>query len=202
MKFPPHLLVYISAHGFGHVAQTAPVLNALSERLPDLRLTLHTAAPLSLLEARISPEFQLSPEAADFGMEMASAMDVLVESSMQTYSAFHQDWNPRVEQEAQTIARLAPDFVLSNIAYLPLAAAKQAGIPCAAMCSLNWADIFNHYCGPLPGAAQIHGQMLQAYTSADAFLRLTPGMPMESLPNLRLIGPVARIGRNRRSGSG
>jgi len=195
----PHLLVYISAHGFGHVAQTAPVLNALVERLPDLRLTLRTAAPSSLLEARIAPKFQLSPGAADFGMEMATAMDVLVEPSMRAYSAFHQDWQTRVEHEAQTIARLAPDFVLSNIAYLPLAAAKQAGIPCAAMCSLNWADIFDHYCGHLPGAAQIHGQMLQAYASADTFLRLTPGMLMASLPNLRLIGPVARVGQNRRA---
>jgi len=199
MKTLPHLLVYISAHGFGHVAQTAPVLNALRERLPGLRLTLCTAAPSAQLESRFAGEFHLVPEALDFGMVMASAMDVLVEPSMQAYATAHQGWAAQLEREAQRIARLAPDFVLSNIACLPLAAAKQAGVPCAAMCSLNWADIFHHYCGTLPGAAQIHRQMLQAYAAADAFLRLTPGMPMADLPNLRTIGPVARIGRSRRA---
>jgi hypothetical protein len=31
----PHLFVDISAHGFGHLAQVAPVLNALGRRLPN-----------------------------------------------------------------------------------------------------------------------------------------------------------------------
>ena len=34
-----HLLVDISAHGYGHIAQTAPVLNLLAQRRPSLRIT-------------------------------------------------------------------------------------------------------------------------------------------------------------------
>jgi hypothetical protein len=199
MKASPHLLVYISAHGFGHVAQTAPVLNALRERMPELRLTLCTAAPPAQLESRISGEFHHIAEAVDFGMVMASAMDVLVEPSMQAYATQHHDWAAGISRETQRIIQLAPDFVLSNIACLPLAAAKQLGIPCVAMCSLNWADIFDHYCGTLPGAVQIRAQMLQAYASADAFLQLTPALPMTDLSNLLSVGPVARIGQNSRA---
>ena len=199
MKASPHLLVYISAHGFGHIAQVAPVLNALTARVPGVRLTLKSAAPMMQLTSRLTGEFLHIPEATDFGMVMASAMDVKVEPSMQAYSAFHRDWNARVQHEAQNISRLVPDFVLSDVAYLPLAAAKQVDIPCAAMCSLNWGDIFRHYCGAMSEAAQIHCEMQQAYASADAFLRLTPGMPMVDLPNLKPIGPVAGLGRNRRS---
>jgi hypothetical protein len=31
-----HLLVDISAHGLGHLAQTAPVIEALQARVPEL----------------------------------------------------------------------------------------------------------------------------------------------------------------------
>jgi hypothetical protein len=41
----PHLLVAASAHGFGHLAQTAEVVNALRRRVPGVRVTVHTALP-------------------------------------------------------------------------------------------------------------------------------------------------------------
>jgi hypothetical protein len=197
-QYVPHLLVYISGHGFGHVAQTAPVLNRLRQLLPQLRLTIVSAAPEAHLRARLPGEFMHIPQAADFGMVMASALDVRVEESLQAYREFHRHWNNRLAREAARIAELEPDVVFSNVAYLPLAAAQQAGLPCAAMCSLNWADIFEHYCAGLPDVAQITAQMRQAYSGGDAFLRVTPGMAMADLPNLRAIGPIARIGVSRR----
>lgn len=195
----PHLLAYISGHGFGHVAQTAPVLNQLRQWLPELRLTICSAAPLHILQARIDGPFTHQPHAADFGMVMASALDVRVDESLAAYQAFHHAWPQRVEREAERIAAANPDFVFSNVAYLPLAAAQQAGIARAAMCSLNWLDIFSHYCGGMPGAAEIMQPIREAYAMADTFLRVTPGMPMQDFANLRAIGPIARLGKNRRS---
>ena len=194
----PHLLVFISAHGFGHIAQTAPVLNALRQRLPKLRLTLDCAAPPAHLHARIHGDFKLLPESADIGMLMSSALDVRVEHSAAAYRRAHRDWPRRVEEEARRLQSLAPDFILSNVGYLPLAAARLAGIPCAAMCSLNWYDIYSHYCAGLPDADEISQQIRASYAGAEAFLRLTPGMEMADLPNRRLIGPIAEVGRNRR----
>jgi UDP:flavonoid glycosyltransferase YjiC (YdhE family) len=201
-RYVPHLLVYISGHGFGHVAQTAPVLNRLRQLLPELRLTICSTAPAAHLQSRILGEFTHLSRAVDFGMVMASALDVLAQESLHAYREFHRDWDARVVCEAEHIAALKPDAVLSNVAYLPLAAARQAGVPCAAMCSLNWADIFAHYCGGMSGAAEILQQMRDAYASADAFLRVTPGMVMADLPNLRPIDPIARLGTNHRAGIG
>jgi hypothetical protein len=84
--------------------------------------------------------------------------------------------------------------VLSNVGYLPLAGAQSAGIPNAALCSLNWFDIYRHYCGDDAVAAQI----LECYSGADAFLRATPAMPMANLPNLVDVAPIADVGNNRR----
>ncbi len=194
----PHLLVYVSGHGFGHVSQVAPVLNALRTRRPAIRLTICSTVPRLHLQSRITGEFDHIEAAADFGMVMASALDVLPQPSMRAYREFHRDWPARVGREAQRIAAVNPDFVLTNVAYLPLMAARQLGIPCAAMCSLNWLDIFWHYCAAMDGAAKIREEMLVAYAAADSFLRITPAMPMRALPNVRDIAPVARVGDNRR----
>lgn len=193
-----HLLVCISAHGFGHVAQTAPVLNALHARLPDLRITVRGMASFAQLQSRIHVPFSYVRESGDIGMLMSSALDVRVKESGEAYHALHRDWGANVMREARDLREFEPDFVLSNVGYLPLAGAHRAGIPCAAMSSLNWADIFEHYCGAVSGTHQITRQIRVAYNHADAFLRLTPAMPMEELYRSRPIGPVADVGRNRR----
>jgi len=184
----------ISGHGFGHVAQTAPVLNALRQMLPQLRLTVRSAVPLAHLRSRIHAPFKHLTSEGDIGMQMSSAVDVLAGDSRTAYQAFHADWEARVAAEASLLRELGADMVFSNVGYLPLAGAQRAGIANAALCSLNWFDIYRHYCGNNAIAAQIH----DCYTNAAAFLRVTPGLAMEHLPNLIPIAPVAEIGSNRR----
>jgi hypothetical protein len=191
----PHLVVSISGHGFGHVAQVAPVLNALYPRMGKLRLTLRSIVPLALLRARIHAPFVHQPSEGDIGMVMSSALDVLVEESRAAYRAFHRNWDERVAAEARLLRGLDADFVFSNVGYLPLAGAQHAGIPNAALCSLNWADIYRHYLGDDAIAAQIFA----CYANADAFLRATPGMTMTSLPNIIPVSPIAATGENRRA---
>src|SRR5574340_227453 len=190
----PHLVVSITGHGFGHVAQTAPVLNRLHERMPQLRLTVRSGVPLAYLRSRIHAPFAHLPGEGDIGMAMSSAIDVDVAASRAAYRAFHADWDRRIADEARLLHGLGADLVLSNVGYLPLAGAQRAGIANAALCSLNWCDVYRHYCGDDTIAAQIHA----CYAGADAFLRITPGMAMEALPNLVPVAPIAAAGHNRR----
>lgn len=199
MDKQPHLLVCISGHGYGHVAQTAPVLNALRELLPELLVTIRSPAPLAHLRTRIRGPFQYLRESNDTGMLMASSLDVRVQDSASTYQRLHRDWGLTVSNEARELRDIAPDFVLSNVGYLPLAGAHRAGIPCAGMSSLHWGDIFAHYCGAISGTHHIVEQIRLSYANAGAFLRLTPGMAMPALPNLVEIGPVAHVGNQRRA---
>ena len=194
MRNPPHLVVSISGHGFGHVAQTAPVLNALHQLMPQLRITVRSAVAAGHLRSRIQVPFTHLQSCGDIGMVMSSALDVCVEDSRAAYQKFHTDWDKRVAEEARILRELKAGFVLSNVGYLPLAGARLAGIPNAALCSLNWEDIYRHYCGDDAVAAQIQA----CYAEADAFLRTTPGMAMHSLANLITVAPIAAVGTNRR----
>lgn len=199
MERPRHLYVAVTAHGYGHATQVGVVVRALRARLPDLRITVRSALPDALLHRAMGGPIELIPTAADPGMAMASAFEVLVEESAAAYAALHADWPERVAREAAHLAALAPDLVLADVPYLPLAAAARARIPAIALCSLNWADLYRHYCGHRPEAARIHAEIHAAYAAAEMFLVPEPGMPMPDLPNTRRIGPCAALGRDRRA---
>jgi len=195
----PHLFVALSGHGFGHLAQAAPVLNALRRRLPALRLTVQSTLSGDVLQARIAGALTLIPEAADLGMIMASALEVKVAASLAAYRAFHADWENRLARQTTLLKEHAPDLLLANIPYLPLAAAARAGIPAVALCSLNWADILKAYWPEDTAVKQWRAIMLAAYNSAAVFLRPDPAMPMPELHNTQAIGPIATLGRDRRN---
>jgi hypothetical protein len=194
-----HLLVDISAHGLGHLAQTAPVLNALRPLAPTLRLTVRSALPRERLQRRIAVDFEHVEEARDFGFVMHNAVDIDFAASALRYREFHADWAQRVAAEADWLRQHRIDAVLSNVAYLPLAAAAEAGIPAAGLCSLNWADLFDHYFGAEPWATEIHARMLAAYNAAMGFLRVTPGLPMANLRRRHELAPITRIGQRDRA---
>lgn len=194
-----HLFVDISSHGFGHLAQVAPVINALRAARPGLHLTLRSGLSRTGLAARIDGEFEHIPAASDFGFVMKNALDIDLAASAARYRDFHADWPGHVRREAEALSALNPDAVLSDVAYLPLAGAAQARIPAMALCSLNWADLLFHYFRREAWLPAVHRQILSAYRSAGAFLRVTPGMPMLDLENIVTLGPVAtqaRLGRD------
>ncbi|HTJ97757.1 MAG TPA: hypothetical protein VL381_09825 [Rhodocyclaceae bacterium] len=192
------LFVDISSHGFGHLAQTAPILNALgAER--DLRLMVRSGLPHAQLDRRIKVPFTHIQLASDFGFTMQDALSVDLDASAQRYRDAFANWSQRVEYEAEMLTSLNPDLVLSNVSPLPLAGAALAGIPSIAMCSLNWADLFAHFFADADWALPIHTAMQEAYASAFSFMALTPGMPMQNLPNRHPIGPIASIAESTRN---
>ena len=194
-----HLFVDISSHGLGHLALSAPVLNALARRQresgQDLHLCLRSGLPLATLRARIEAPFELIAASSDFGFAMLDSLRVDRAASAAAYRQAHEDWEGRVAREGEFLAALGVDGVFSNVSYLPLAGAARAGIPSLALCCLNWADLFGHFFGFEPWAADIHRQMLAAYQSARLFLRPAPAMPMPAMRRQQAIGTIAAPGR-------
>ncbi|HQT27446.1 MAG TPA: hypothetical protein PLK99_12765, partial [Burkholderiales bacterium] len=190
------ILVDISAHGFGHVAQTSPVVNALFRRFHGLEVFVRSGLPI--LEGRLECPFEWINRSVDLGIVMKNAVDVDAAATASAYLAFHENWKKRVDDEAKWLGSMAFDLVLCNAPYLPLQAASLADIPSVALCSLNWADLYMYYCSSFPGSDTILGEMLEAYKSAAVFLRVEPGMPMDWAGG-DWIGPVAVAGKDGRN---
>lgn len=178
---------------------TAPVVDALADRLPALRLTLQSNHPNDFLASRYKTPFEQISGPDDFGLAMVSATQIDREESSAAYCSLHERLSDAVTDQAVRLRNLGVDLVLANIGYVPLLAARQAGIPAIALSCLNWADIYGHYFSDAPGAAAIEAEMLAAYRSAQVFLRPAPAMPMDRLDNTVAIGPIATVGRGNRA---
>ena len=194
-----HVVVDISAHGFGHVAQSSAVINALhhhpTNKGGDFHLTVRSCADEATLRERICRPFDLIPYRQDQGMIMHDATRVDTEATMDWYRGFHANYNRKKSHAATDLERLRPDVLFSDVPYLGLDAANLAGVPAVAMCSLNWADIFLSYCSGYKGSAKIHDEIVEAYNTANTFLQPAPSMPMESLGNARPISTIAFEGK-------
>jgi hypothetical protein len=191
------VLVAISHHGLGHLAQAAPVLDALHAAHPDLEFLIWSGVAETALAARVHAPFRHRHEPADVGLAMHDAVRVDLEASGAAYRAFHRDWDSRVAHEAAWLRTQGCAGVLSDVACLPLAAAAAAGIPGIALCSLNWVDVASAYLADQPGMAPVLEQMAAAYRSARAFLRALPAMPMDWLENREAMPPIAAHGSDR-----
>ena len=178
-----HCVVAISSHGFGHLAQVAPVLNQFAiestqtvQTDPSIRFTLRTELPTSQITQRVRVPFAIDVASDDFGMQMRSALQTDLPASLSRYQALHADWTRHVDRVAEQLTEQAADLVFADIPYLTLAGASHAGITSMALCSLNWADILL--------------QSVVAYASAAVFLQPTPSMSMLGLTNARAIDVV------------
>jgi hypothetical protein len=188
-----HLLVAITGHGYGHAAQSAPVVMALRALCPDLSVSLRT----DLSPTELAPFFPgvdgVTRPTADFGIPMRSAIDVDTVAAERAFSALHRRFAATVEAEAAALDRLQPDLVLANVGYVPIAAAARVGIPAIGLCSLNWLGVLRGYAAGWRDADAILADMAASYRAARRFVRPMPAMKMPDFDTVE-VGPVARQG--------
>lgn len=192
------ILASISAHGFGHMAISAPVLNRLRELAPEYRVTVSSAIDEGALRTRIQCPFELVPDPLDFGLRMNRDLSVDVAGTVSAYREIHADWESQVDRRAQWLSDSRCDLVLANISYLNIAAAHRAGIPSIALAPLNWADLYRHFAPDTPMSAAVFTQMRDAYNRSRVFLAPRPCMPMPNFHNVEIIAPIAQVGRSHR----
>ncbi|PWQ98163.1 hypothetical protein [Leucothrix pacifica] len=190
-----HLLVDLSSHGFGHFAQTSMVMNALHRLNLPIRVTLRSTLPEKIIQERLEMPVTVINHALDIGMAMHNAVDVDAKASYAYYDSFHQDYEQAVKAEVIALKEIQPDLLLANVPYVSLSAAAELDIPSVAMCSLNWAEIFEGFCESYNHSERIISDIRQAYSKAVHFLTVTPSMPMTGLNNLRPVPPITHYGK-------
>jgi len=189
----PHLFVSLTAHGYGHLAQVAPVLTELAARLPGLRLTLQGDLEPGFVRSRLPAGLRHLREAADPGLIMAGPLVTRWEESLRAYERFVAEQDVHRARQREILAADPPDLVLGNVPWVPLAAARSLGIPAVSLSSLNWYDVLaespvGHRLAPAVGDA-----LREAYAASDLFIRPAPAMPMSWLPRARNVGPIAGL---------
>ena len=188
-----HLVADITAHGFGHLAQSACVLNALARERSDIRVTVRCGHDRHILEQFLEFSFETSSPSPDPGMHNLGPSRVDAEKSLLAYQELIADWNGLLKHEADKLSHLKPDLLYSNIGFVGPAAAQLIKLPAIGLCSLNWMDVFSAYCADMPGGRDVLSVMQDSYAGLGLFLQPTPSMEMTKFCPQKKVAPISRL---------
>ncbi len=183
------LAVYISGHGYGHLAQLAPVLTALLHGQPRLRLLLRSELDETVIRRFLPTSFRLLPGAVDVGVVQHHAAAEDIPATIRAARRFFSDWEARVTAEITRMRRFRPALVLSDISPLAFPVARRLGVPAIALGSLDWHAIYSGY---MPADDPLLALLAEAHTQADVLLQPPLSMPMPGFACTKRIGLIAR----------
>lgn len=169
-----NIAVYISGHGFGHLAQIAPVLNRIYQLHPESCFLIRCSLPEHELKARLQFEFHLEAEPVDIGVIQKSAIEEDRKASIAAMRSWVGAMDKHVAREALLLEKFCPSLVLSNISPLAFPAAAVVEVPAIGLASLDWHTIYSHW---LPENDSVITALKRAYRQCD--LLLVPPMAME-----------------------
>jgi hypothetical protein len=186
----------ISAHGYGHLTQSIALARALLERLPGMELYIQCGLPRELIEDRLGTDsFHHEQRLLDVGLIQKGPLTPDIQQSRSAYRKLHHNYKEQVREEGEKLKQIAPDLLISDIPYLPIAAAEQAGVPSVALASLTWDYIIKSYFGiDHPESRQWYEEAQASYAKATLALLPTPAMHGDCFLNKITIPPIAVLG--------
>lgn len=190
------ILFDISAHGHGHLAQTARVVAVLRRTLPEFELLVRTELPRSLVEVRLGAVEHVDDSGTGRALIMDAEIQVDRPATRAYYLALHERFESHVTELRRDLLAHRVDLVCCNAGYLALAAAHAAGIRSCLFCSLAWDEILADLFPADPAMNAVVGTITRSYARADLCFRLRPGMPMRSLRGEDVTAVLARRGRD------
>jgi hypothetical protein len=136
---------YVSSHGFGHATRDVQVINAISRRRPDLRMVMRTLVPASFVEQSVSAPVEFQQAETDTSVAQVDSLHIDESATARRAALFHQDFNARVEAEAEVLRQMRATAVVADVPPLACAAADRAGVPSMVLGNFTWDWIYAAY---------------------------------------------------------
>ncbi len=187
---PLRLGYCITAHGFGHAARSAAIMEALS-RLAEVEFVVVGAVPAWFFAGSGIRLAALHPLQVDVGLVQATALQEEMGATLAALDRFYPLDAGFVGQVASLFAGCR--LLLSDIAPAGIMAAARAGVPSVLVENFTWDWIYEAYLDRWPGLAP-HVRSLRAiYRQADFHLQTEPVCRLSDC-DLR-VAPVSRAPR-------
>jgi len=159
-----NIAVYISGHGFGHLAQMAPVLNCLYKSRPDCHFLIRCALPQSELRARLHFEFEIEQTPVDIGVVQKNAIEEDREASVRRMRGWIEQMDQHIEREIGWLRAFKPSLILSDISPLAFPVARALAVPGIGLATLDWHTIYSYW---LNDDDPVLEKLAQAYGACD-----------------------------------
>ena len=194
------LVYYVSSHGYGHGARSTDILRALVAAKPDLPITVTTDLPPAFLHSRLphAANITLRAGAYDVGMVQLDSIRVDLAATFSKVRDLYMRRAELVRDEADFLRSVRARMIVSDIAAIPVEAAKLVGLPALAVSNFAWDWIYSDFVASDPAWAELIPQFSEGYAQTDLLLRLPFAEEMRSFPRKEDIGLLAKQGREQR----
>ncbi|WNC59283.1 glycosyl transferase [Thermosynechococcus sp. QS41] len=181
----PTLYVAITNHGFGHVARTTALVNAIRRQVPDLLPLIVTAAPYWLLQANLEGEFIHRPRALDLGVVQADSLQMDLPATRAKLLELQAAAPELIRAEAEFIQQNRAQLVLADIPPLAVAIAHAAGVPCWMVSNFGWDFIYRSFGDDF---SEIADWVSNLYSGCDRLFQLPFAEPLNAFPHKEPVG--------------
>jgi L-arabinokinase len=166
------LAFYVSSHGFGHAARDIEVINEIGRTRPDVRIVMRSRVPASFVEQSARGAVDLQQVETDTGVVEMDGLRIDEEATAREAATFHEQFNARVDVEAEMLRTLEASLVVGDIPPLACAAADRACIPSIVLGNFTWDWIYAAYPQFATLAPGVIDAIGSAYALASRALRL------------------------------
>ena len=200
MRQPGRLVVYVTSHGFGHLNRSVAVINAMPLEIP---VTIRCHPNLfGHWRERLKRPADLDAHESDAGAVNPPGNSALTDGpeTLRRAAEVHRKAVKEVDAEVESLRAIGAAAILCDAPYLPLVAAKRAGIPGYLLANFTWADIYEPHAKAIGGdAIRLVGEIRDAYRHATALFRTEPALRMRGTAREVIdVGMVVTPGRDRR----
>lgn len=188
---------FVTAHGLGHAARAAAVIEALGKLHPNLRFFLFTKVPKFFFEQSLTVPFTWIEVEADFGLVQNTALSADLGASALGLSRWYPFDPTRIADLVQKTKDLEIKVIFSDISPLGLEVAKVALIPSVLVENFTWDWIYERLETEDPRFKEAARYLGQRFDQATFRVRTVPycGEHKGDLHSL----PVARSARKDRA---
>ena len=204
MSRAPHIVWYLTAHGYGHGVRSTAVMQALRRECPEVRLTVVSALPEDFLRDRLrgfpdgNLEFRGIPY--DVGLAQLDSVRADIPATLERVESLLIHRPTLYNLEAAWLLATYPAAVVADIPALPLAAAARAKLPSIAIGNFSWDWIYAPYAETDPRWQPAVDAFRADYAAADVLLQYPLSPDMSATFPRRIDIPLpSRPGRPRRA---
>ena len=140
----PHLLYYITGHGFGHAQRSAEVVRELLRRREDVQVHIRTAAP-EFIFADLGDRAHYQRVVIDRGCIEIDALTLDWDATLKQVQMLLNESPSIIARELDYIRRHPIRLIAADIPFLAGEIAAAAGIPCWAVGNFTWDWIYEPY---------------------------------------------------------
>ena len=178
------ILYYITDHGLGHATRSVAIIRELKKL--NVRLILRNSNCINFLRESL-PDIQIIPGITDVGPIIAEdGVSIDRNKSKTSLKNWIDNMDKFVKQEKETIVKINPDLVISDVSAVPIKASYISNKPSIVISNFCWSDVLDFL------ELEQLSKLITAYEMADFAIQLPFGTDMKPFKIKKKAGIVCR----------